>query len=79
MHTLTKLLLLGASATVILAQQVIPQIKFCKEKDLGGECYTQPLEAEKCVLIPDSNATGDKGSSYTVSRIRTLPFAVISC
>jgi len=72
MHMLTKLFFLGASATVIHAQTDdarLGKIKFCKEKDLGGECYTEPLKAGKCLPIPDSNATGDKGSSYTVSRI----------
>lgn len=80
MHMLAKLFLIGASATVIHAQQGhwdinMPdaRIKFCKEKDLGGKCYTEPLQNGVCKLIPDSNASGDKGSSYGVSHIR-VPF-----
>lgn len=81
MHMLAKLFLIGASATVIHAQQGhwdinMPdaRIKFCKEKDLGGKCYTEPLQNGVCKLIPDSNATGDKGSSYGISNAPDVVF-----
>ena len=54
---LSALLLAGARADIM---------RFCNEVNLGGPCVDLPLNPDQkvCQLIPDSNAKGDKGSSY---------------
>ena len=42
-------------------------IRFCDELDMQGECFYANTTYSSSVLIPDSNAKGDGGSSFTVS------------
>lgn len=77
MHLSTIILLAGAFTTSTLARVTddyanLPSPEgtmiFCSEKNYSGNCEAPAYFTwDQCVTIPDSNAVGDKGSSWYVT------------
>lgn len=52
----------------ILVSTIAIKIEFFNGAEYGGPSIQQDIVFDKCLLIPDSNAKGDSGSSVAVSR-----------